>query len=444
MLQYSGPIWEGQAVEPALWDLLLQKDLLLDLASGEPPFQVVLGVPHHANHGVDHIAEDWVNPRSGQNGRAADETTGLAGLAVFSALREKGIACRLVIAAHPTDHDPNKAPGSPYWTQVFSDPLPRLLFELHGAANHRRHALELSAGRNRVADPLIFGKTLAYFLAEDGILAAQNRPGESEAHLFKSRQETNGKLQNPALETLSLYEAGERGVPALHLEMKAMFRAPDPDYPLAPRPNAAAWQLARALANTIELLNRSDEICISARDLGLSSSAMLVRPALQYEASYLSAIRETPLNEMNDNPDLRTWTHDDFTELVNGTRTLILDGMPEDPPEEYLWLVDQGEFIGRVFFLHWLNEFRLQTDGQVDYWIRPSKRQHGYGRLILRLLLERYRQLGLNRVLISCLSSNLYSQRIIEANGGVLESEILTSDSFGFPRPRRRYWIELA
>src|SRR5512142_1824367 len=176
VIRYTGEIWDGPAVHAELWDLLQQKDRLILLTNGQAPYRVMLGVPHHAGPGIDRIAEDWINSKTGQPGRPADETTGLAGLAVFSALREKGIPCLLAIAAHPTDHDPNKTPGCPYWQSIFDRSAggpPGLLLELHGAGRHRRHALELSAGRNQVAEPLLYGKVLAYFISGDWILAVQ-------------------------------------------------------------------------------------------------------------------------------------------------------------------------------------------------------------------------------------------------------------------------------
>jgi predicted acetyltransferase len=443
VIRYTGDTWDGLSVRAELWNLLQQTDLLVEVIGGQAPFQVVLGVPHHAGPGTDRIAEDWTNPRNGRTGRPADETTGLTGLAAFSALREKGISCKLVIAAHPTDHDPNKTPGCPYWQSIFDRNAggpPGLLLELHGANLRRRHALELSAGQNAVVDPLMYGKALAYFLNGDWILAVQEKPGANQARLFNS-QSTSGRLQNPALETLSLIYAGEIGIPALHLEMKVQFRQLDPAFP--PRPTGLAWRLARALASALEMIGRPDDIHISAADLGLLSNAFLTRPALYYEESYFNAIRGIDFKEMNGNPELRILNHAEFVYLVEDTSHVIFGGLPEQPAEEFLWLIDQGEFIGRAFFLHWLNGERLRTDGQVDYWIRPDRRRQGYGRLILRLLLERFRQLGLKRVLLTCRTDNLPSIKIIEANGGVLESEFEMPDSFGYPEMRRRYWIHL-
>lgn len=256
-LTYTGELWDGPALQPVLWELLLQKDLLLEFATGQPPYQVVLGAPHHAAAGVDQIAENWYQPKKGKTGRSADENTGLTALVVFSACRERDIPARLVVAAHPTDHDPNKTRHSPYWQSMLEGARPAparspyLLFELHGAGKRRAHDLELSAGRNAISQPLAFGAALAERLPVEWKLAVQSRPGTRQGRLFHPGPQPV-RLDNPALETTILEDAGQLGIPALHLEMKAFLRQPDPAYPGSPRPNRAAWLLARALAEVIQ------------------------------------------------------------------------------------------------------------------------------------------------------------------------------------------------
>lgn len=249
IIQFQGNIWSENVVQPELWSLLLEKDRLIVIDSGQPPYPVVLGVPHHAGPGVNLIAEKWINPKNGRPGRPADEVTGLMGLAVFRALKEQGLPCRLVIAAHPTENDPNKTPGSPYWQEVFNPSLkPGLLFELHGAAERRRHSLELSAGMNPMADPLQFGQQLAARLDSGWLLAVQRGPGTREALVYHDRGWSEGLLQNPALETPSLLHAGQVGIPALHLEMKPLFRKISGRFSATVSLSPAGWALARALA----------------------------------------------------------------------------------------------------------------------------------------------------------------------------------------------------
>lgn len=262
-IRYTGDLWSGQAVHPELWTLLGMRDVLIEIASERGPAPVVLGVPHHAGAGVARIAESARNARTGKMGRPADELAGLCGLAVFQALQKRKIPVRLVIAAHAANHDPNKTPGSPYWERIFTGAQPGILLELHGAAGRRLHALELSAGSNMKTNPLYYGRLLQKQLTELWTserlwpqslrsLAIQSRPGESSGVILKDRLETAGKLQNPALETLSLIHAGQLGTAALHLEMKPDFRKLDPARPDHPKPSPLAVQLSEALAGMVE------------------------------------------------------------------------------------------------------------------------------------------------------------------------------------------------
>lgn len=116
-------------------------------------------------------------------------------------------------------------------------------------------------------------------------------------------------------------------------------------------------------------------------------------------------------------------------------------GLPEGyVPDSIFWLIDNGEYIGRVSVRHILNDSLLKQGGHIGYTIRPSKRMKGYGSEILRLVLPKARELGISRVLVTCDVTNPGSRRIIEKNGGVLENEI----EMGEGKPNKlRFWITL-
>jgi len=57
----------------------------------------------------------------------------------------------------------------------------------------------------------------------------------------------------------------------------------------------------------------------------------------------------------------------------------------------------------------------------------------------LRLGLEKARDLGLRRVLVTCDETNIGSKKIIEYNGGVFENAV-EADS---PIKKLRYWIDI-
>ena len=100
-----------------------------------------------------------------------------------------------------------------------------------------------------------------------------------------------------------------------------------------------------------------------------------------------------------------------------------------------------GRLVGMIQVRHCLNEYLRSFGGHIGYSVRPSERRRGYAKEQLRLCLPWCKQtLGLDRVLITCESSNPASRRTILANGGVYES---TVHEPGADIDLERYWIEL-
>ncbi|MGI9505557.1 MAG: GNAT family N-acetyltransferase [Geminicoccaceae bacterium] len=119
--------------------------------------------------------------------------------------------------------------------------------------------------------------------------------------------------------------------------------------------------------------------------------------------------------------------------LPNGTL------IPRVPSDVY-WLVDGATFIGEASVRYRLNDFLMQVGGHVGYGIRSKFQRQGYGKLILKLALDRLRESGIERALVTCYDHNTASAKVIEANGGVLEN--LIDDPRGGGKSRR-YWIDL-
>lgn len=110
-------------------------------------------------------------------------------------------------------------------------------------------------------------------------------------------------------------------------------------------------------------------------------------------------------------------------------------------PASSFWLIDNSEYIGSLNLRHELDYHLLYIGGHIGYDIRPSKRRKGYGKEILRLGLEKARERGLCRVLITCDETNIGSKKIIEANGGVFENAVTQE---GSPVKKLRYWIDIS
>lgn len=113
---------------------------------------------------------------------------------------------------------------------------------------------------------------------------------------------------------------------------------------------------------------------------------------------------------------------------------------PDRVGSDYYWLVDDERdyFIGEVAIRHRLNDALYLRGGHIGYVIRSGEWGKGYGTLMLKLALEKAKERGLDKVLITCNDSNTASARVMEKNGCVLENVIEVEG-----QPVRRYWRQL-
>lgn len=107
-----------------------------------------------------------------------------------------------------------------------------------------------------------------------------------------------------------------------------------------------------------------------------------------------------------------------------------------------IWLAvreSDGRIVGVTDLRHHIDHPILGTwGGHIGYYVRPTERRKGYGTEILRLNLEKARQRGLTRVLITCSITNTASEKVILANGGVFEKEVPGDDTI-----IKRHWVKL-
>jgi predicted acetyltransferase len=113
-------------------------------------------------------------------------------------------------------------------------------------------------------------------------------------------------------------------------------------------------------------------------------------------------------------------------------------------PGFYRWIWD-GEFCGTVGF-RWrpgTAELPAHVLGHVGYGVVPWKQGRGYATRALGLLLPEARAQGLPYVELTTDPDNLASQRVIEANGGVLIERFAKPAAYGDASEGLRYRIAL-
>lgn len=167
----------------------------------------------------------------------------------------------------------------------------------------------------------------------------------------------------------------------------------------------------------------------------------LILPTFQYKSTFLQGLfeyqqegryLEYPYNFVQQHFDLF------LTILHNKAKGINLP--VGHSPEHFFWLIDAGEFIGITSIRTVATDWVTHEGGHIGYSIRPSKRNKGYGKNILRLVLPKAKEFGFEKVLITCDENNIGSKKIIETNGGVFEKSVFLSAE----RPYKlHYWIQV-
>jgi len=174
------------------------------------------------------------------------------------------------------------------------------------------------------------------------------------------------------------------------------------------------------------------------------SASKLVKPDVIYKDSFLEALAEfheegrfTFINAS----DLQTDFDGFITDINNKDRHMHkpYDNWVETVPETIIWLVKEHVYIGSINIRHRLNWHLEKWGGHLNFFIRPSMRDKGFGKKILQKALPYAAHLGIEKALMTPDPNNHAGIRIIEFCGGILEDETPETDKFP---ARKRYWID--
>ncbi|MCR5265808.1 MAG: GNAT family N-acetyltransferase [Cyanobacteria bacterium RUI128] len=167
----------------------------------------------------------------------------------------------------------------------------------------------------------------------------------------------------------------------------------------------------------------------------------LVKPSEKYLESYYQACRETwgkvHDNYILHNPDeYDIWKERIFTDYENQEKGI-------DLPENFLpsityWLVDNGEYMGTVNIRPKINDALVEYGGSCGVALRSSVRGKNLGLLIVKLALDKMRELKVSPIVLTCEENNEKSWRIIE-HLDYLKKELYTTVLNGKNVDARRY-----
>ena len=109
------------------------------------------------------------------------------------------------------------------------------------------------------------------------------------------------------------------------------------------------------------------------------------------------------------------------------------------PSSTYLAVREKDNYIvGMIDIRHYLNEYLTQVGGHIGYGVRKTERNKGYAKQMLKLALEKCKELKKKKVLITCDEDNIASEKVILSANAKFE-DIRNVDG----ENKKRFWIDL-
>ena len=169
---------------------------------------------------------------------------------------------------------------------------------------------------------------------------------------------------------------------------------------------------------------------------------ILVKPNLSYADEIIKykeeSLAESPIINGSAGLDRLSSIEDWLEELKKRSSE---DTVPEGlvPSSTYLGVREKDNYIvGMIDIRHYLNEYLTQVGGNIGYSVRKTERNKGYAKQMLKLALEKCRDLKMKKVLITCDEDNIASEKVILSANAKLE-DIRCIDG----ENKKRFWIEL-
>ena len=169
---------------------------------------------------------------------------------------------------------------------------------------------------------------------------------------------------------------------------------------------------------------------------------ILVKPDLSYADEIIKykeeSLAESPIINGSAGLDRLSSIEDWLEELKKRS---CEDTVPKGlvPSSTYLGVREKDNYIvGMIDIRHYLNEYLTQVGGHIGYGVRKTERNKGYAKQMLKLALEKCKELKIKKVLITCDEDNIASEKVILSANAKLE-DIRNVDG----ENKKRFWIDL-
>ena len=169
---------------------------------------------------------------------------------------------------------------------------------------------------------------------------------------------------------------------------------------------------------------------------------ILIKPNLSYADELIKykeeSLKENPL--INGSAGLNRFSSiEDWLEELKkrSSEATVPEGLV--PSSTYLGVREKDNYIvGMIDIRHYLNEYLTQVGGNIGYSVRKTERNKGYAKQILKLALEKCKELKIKKVLITCDEDNIASEKVILSTNAKFE-DIRCIDG----ENKKRFWIDL-
>ena len=137
-------------------------------------------------------------------------------------------------------------------------------------------------------------------------------------------------------------------------------------------------------------------------------------------------LQDIPLDENGLQNKVNGLTYEEYKDwLVKKQQESELDSIVDGwkVPTTTYWLYADGIPVGFGKLRHTLTDALRKAGGHIGYGIAPQYRGRGYGKELLKLLLGKADEMGIDQVLVTIRLDNHTSLAVALANGGVITEQ---------------------
>lgn len=169
---------------------------------------------------------------------------------------------------------------------------------------------------------------------------------------------------------------------------------------------------------------------------------ILVKPDLSYVDEIIKYKEEALFEKAIINSSISLEKFSSFEDWLEelkkrSTQETVPEGLV--PSSTYLGVREKDNYIvGMIDIRHYLNKYLTQVGGNIGYSVRKTERNKGYAKQMLKLALEKCKELKIKKVLITCDEDNIASEKVILSANAKFE-DIRSFEG----KNKKRFWIDL-